>query len=114
MSDAETTPTSTDWKLLLRYGKLKTPFKHFTALAEGVMKKKENDFGCPTGAAWMGMKTWATDTGESTDLIRVIGRQIGFEVTGDIQVYDTEPAQPPREKPFGYEITFTPFQKEGA
>lgn len=74
------------------------------------MKNSANDFGCPLGAAWMGMKTWATDADESAQMIRVIGRQIGFDVTGDIQIYDTEPVQPPRENPFGYDIKFTPFE----
>ncbi|HVU18711.1 MAG TPA: hypothetical protein VHD32_17540 [Candidatus Didemnitutus sp.] len=55
MSDTETPPT--DWKLLLRYGKLKTPFKHFTAMEEGVVKKKENEFGCLVGPAWMGNRS---------------------------------------------------------
>jgi hypothetical protein len=110
----ETEATPPDWKLPLRYGKLKTPFKHFTALAEGMMKKEENDFQCPVGSAWMGMKTWASDTDESADMVRVIGGQIGFEVIGDIQIYDTEPAQPPRDNPFGYDISFKPFQNEEA
>lgn len=110
MSETDAPPP--DWKLKLRYGKTTTPFVHLTALAQGVMKKNENEFGCPVGPAWMGMKTWATDTAESADMIRVIGSQIGFEVTGAVQIYDTEPVQPPRENPFGYDITFTPFQNE--
>ena len=33
-----------DWKLKLRYGKLKTPFSHFTVLADGkVIKEMDGD-----------------------------------------------------------------------
>jgi hypothetical protein len=55
------------------------------------------------------MKTWASSIDESADMIRVIGKQIGFTVTGDIQIYETEPAKPPGDKPNGYDINFTPF-----
>ncbi|MDX2109825.1 MAG: hypothetical protein SFY80_06230 [Verrucomicrobiota bacterium] len=111
---SDTEAPSPDWKLKLRYGKTKTPYVHFTALAEGTMKKKENDYGCPIGPAWMGMKTWATDSAESADMIRVIGAKLGFEIPGNVQIYDTEPTRPPRENPFGYDITFTPFTKHKA
>lgn len=60
----------------------------------------------------MGVKTWASSADESADMARVIGRQIGFTVTGSIEVFDTEPAQPPREQPYGYGITFTPFDSD--
>lgn len=101
-----------DWKLKLRYGQLQTPYKHFTALAEGKMTKAENEFGCPLGSAWMAMKTWAADPAESGDMIQAIGRQIGFDVTGRIEIYETEAVQPPRENPFGYDIGFTPFTEK--
>jgi hypothetical protein len=97
------------WKAHLRYGKIQTPFHHFTALAKGVVGKLADGFVCPAGSAFMGMKTWASSADESADMIRVIGRQIGFTVTGDIQIYETEPMQPPGDKPHGYDITFTPF-----
>jgi len=103
---------SSDWKLKLRYGKLHTPYKHFTAFAEGRMEKESSAFECPLGPAWMAMKMWATDADESGDMIQVIGGQIGFTVTGKIEIYDTEPTQPPRDKPFGYDISFTPFTDE--
>lgn len=57
----------------------------------------------------MTMKTWASSADESADMVRVIGEKIGFNLTGDTQVYDTEPTQPPRANPFGYDISFTPF-----
>jgi hypothetical protein len=99
-----------DWKLKLRYGKMQTPYNHFTVIAEGIVEKLEEGFECPPGNAFMGMKVWASSTGEASDMIKVIGKQIGFEVNGSIQVYDTEPEQPPGENPHGYDIKFTPFK----
>jgi len=102
----------TDWKLKLRYGRLKTSFSHFTAIAEGVMTSAANPFDCPEGNAFMGMKAWASSSGEAADMICVIGKEIGFEVTGDVQIYATEPEQPPRDNPHGYDIKFTLFESD--
>ena len=110
MNPSDTSPG--DWKLNLRYGKLTTPYSHYTALAEGRMERANNDFGAPLGPAWMGMKMWASSADESADMIESIGRHIGFSVTGKIQVYATEAVQPPRENPFGYDIKFTPFKDD--
>jgi hypothetical protein len=99
-----------DWKLKLRYGKLETPYKHYTALADGIVEELVEGFQCPKGNAWMAMKTWASSTGESADMIKVIGQQIGFKVTGKIEVYETEPTQPPSDNPHGYDINFTPYE----
>ena len=100
-----------DWKLKLRYGQLHTPFKHYTAIAEGVVGQLAEGFSCRPGNAFMAMKTWASSADESADMIRVIGEKIGFQVIGNTQVYDTEPTQPPRPNPFGYDISFTPFDE---
>lgn len=101
-----------DWKLKLRYGKLETPYSHFTVLADGIVEELAEGFKCPKGKAWMAMKTWASSTGESADIIKVIGQQIGFTVTGKTEVYETEPTQPPSENPYGYDINFTPYDEE--
>lgn len=101
-----------DWKLKLRHGGITTPYSHFTALAEGIAEKLSDGFSCRPGPAFMGMKTWASSSSESADMINVIGRKLGFSVTGSIQIYETDPAQPPRESPFGYDINFTPFDAD--
>ena len=98
-----------DWKLKFRYGKLETPYQHFTAIAEGIVGELAAGFSCPKGNAFMAMKTWASSSGESADMVKVIGAQIGFTVTGRINIYVSEPTQPPNDKPLGYDIKFTPF-----
>ena len=103
-----------DWRLKLRYGKLTTPFHHYTVIAEGLVGELASGFSCPRGNAFMAMKTWAASTEESADMITVVGNQIGFTVTRRAYVYDTEPTQPPREHPFGYDIQFTPFDPTAA
>jgi len=102
---------SADWKLNLRYEKTTTPYKHFTALADGVVEELVDGFECNSGPALMAMKTWANDSDESANMIKVIGKQIGFNVTGKIEIYETEPQEPPKENPFGYDINFTPYDK---
>ncbi|MCE2571446.1 hypothetical protein [Motilimonas eburnea] len=59
----------------------------------------------------MAIKTWAINSDQSADMLKVIGRQIGFEANGKIEVYKTEPEEPPKENPFGYGINFTPYDE---
>ena len=101
--------TNKDWKLKLRYGKLQTPFKHVTILAEGVVRELRDGYVCPPGDAFMGMKAWALSDEQAADMIKTIGSQIGFEVTGEIQIYYSEPLEPPQENPYGYDINFHSF-----
>jgi hypothetical protein len=100
------------WKLKLRYGRLETTYSHYTAIAEGVVGTLVEGFSCPPGPAFMGIKTWASSPDESAAMARVIGAQVGFTVTGRVQVYETEPLQPPGDRPRGYDIAFTPFDPD--
>ena len=98
-----------DWKLKLKYGKLTTPYKHYTLIAHGVVGSLVDGFECREGNAYMGIKVWATSEDEAFDMIQSIGDQIGFSVTGKIELLETDPEQRPAEEPFGYDINFTPF-----
>ena len=102
-----------DWKLKLRYGRLTTPFQHYFVLAEGVAGALRAGFDCPAGPAFMGMKAWAASPEEARHMAAVIGRDIGFDANGRIDIYEAEASQPPRENPFGYDIRFTPFNEDG-
>ena len=62
-----------DWKLKLRYGRLKTPFQHYTLLADGVVGDLMEGFVCRPGNAVMAMKVWASSHDEAFDMIRRIG-----------------------------------------
>lgn len=104
-----TTP-GPNWKLDLRYGRLTTEFSHFTAIAEGRIQRPIAGFVSRPGPAFMAMKTWASSAGESADMVRVIGAELGFEVTGRVEVFETEATEPPRANPHGYGIHFTPFE----
>ena len=99
-----------NWKLKLQSGELSTPYSHYTVLAEGICGDLIEGFSCPKGNAIMGIKVWATDIDEPPYMVKNIGSQIGFEVTGEIQIYETEPEETPRENPHGYDIQFTPFE----
>lgn len=101
-----------NWKLELRYGRLTTPFQHFTVIADGVAGELADGFACRPGPAVMSMKAWATDTDEAVHMVRSIGRQIGFTVAGRVEVYDTDPEQPPGEHPSGYDIAFVPYDAD--
>ena len=85
-------------------------YTHYTVLASGVVEDLEEGFECPKGNAYMGMKIWAESLDESADVYQSIAKQIGFNVTGDIEIYQTDPMEPPGQNPCGYDITFTPFE----
>ena len=99
-----------NWKLELKYGRLKTPFTHFTLIIDGIASNVEASFNCRDGRAFMAMKVWATSQDEAIDMARTIGPEIGFVVDGNIQLYDTEPEQPPGDNPHAYSINFTPYE----
>src|SRR5581483_1340134 len=101
--------TKPDRKLQHRYGKLKTQYHHYTAIAEGVAGKLGEGYSCPPGSAFLSVKTWASSPDESMDMVRILSEEIGFKVTGKILIYDTEPVEPPKEDPYGYDIGFSPF-----
>ncbi len=96
-----------DWKL-----NLTTPYKHYTVIADGEVGELSGGFECTKGNAFMGIKIWAESFEQCADVYQTIGKQIGFKVIGDLQIYISEPIQPPGENPFGYDITFTPFSDE--
>jgi len=102
-----------NWKLKLRYGKRTTPYTHYTVLAEGLVAELTEGLSCPPGSAWMAMKNWASSPAESAAMVRAIGKEIGFTVTGRVHVYETEPVRSPKNEPYGYDITFTPFDSDG-
>ena len=101
-----------DWKLKLRYGILKTPFQHFTIIANGVVHNLTEGFECKPGNSWMAMKARANNEAESADMIKGIGSELGFEVTGKIEIFSTAPDMPPRETPYGYGINFHSYEDE--
>jgi hypothetical protein len=99
-----------NWKLKLRYGQLTTPYKHFSVIADGVAGELTDGFQCPPGQAYIGMKVWASSHDEAIDMVQSIGEQIGFTVTGKIEIFTTSPEQPPEENPYGYDIKFSPYK----
>ena len=108
-SDGKIMNNESDWKLKLCYGKEKTPYTHYTVLADGECGEMIDGFTCPKGNAIMAVKVWATDINEPTQMVKSIGSQIGFIVDGEVQIYETEPEEPPKENPYGYDIKFTPY-----
>jgi len=96
-----------NWKLKLRYGKLTTIYKHFTAITQGVV---EEESSYSPGNAFMGIKIWATDYDAAADLVEYVAEKIGFSITGKIELFDTAPEEPPKEESYGYGLGFTYYQ----
>jgi len=97
-----------NWKLKLRYGKLTTIYKHFTAITKGVVKEES---AYSPGNAFMAIKIWATTYDDAADLVESIAEQVEFIITGKIEIFDTEPQQPPKRDAYGYDLGFTYFQE---
>jgi hypothetical protein len=96
-----------NWKLKLRYGKAKTPYTHFTIIADGIIE----NINSSKETAIMSMKIWATNTDEAVDILNIISEKIGFKTNGNIEIYITDAKEPPKDKPFGYDINFTPYNE---
>lgn len=99
-----------NWKLKLKYGKLKTDFIHYTVLADASCCKVNAKYNCPDGPAWASMKMWSKNEKECADMIKYFGNKMGFICLGDIQIHISEPVKPPKKKPFGYDLKFNPYK----
>jgi hypothetical protein len=71
-----------DWKLKLRYGKLETPYIHFTIIAPIVIEQYITDFKATPGKAYIGINVWASDSDEAIDVLQNIGEHTGYKVSG--------------------------------
>ena len=85
-------------------------FKHYTIIAEGWVDELSEGFKCRKGSAYMGMKVWADSYEQAADVYQSVGKHIGFNVTGNLEFYNSEPLEPPGENPSAYGINFTPFE----
>jgi len=98
-----------DWKLKLRYGRLKTKLSHFTLIADCEVLKPNKDLGSVNGRGFFAMKIWAEEHNEAVHMIELYSNQVGLNIDGKIQIYDTEPINPPGDIPAGYDPNFTPY-----
>lgn len=103
-----------NWLQKLKLGKIKTQFHHYTVLVDVFAEEDITDYEsnvCPKGKAWMGVKVWATDTEEAGDVAFQLAQSLGFEIN-EIQIFNTEPEQPPTENPSAYGVNYTPYEEE--
>jgi hypothetical protein len=98
-----------DWKHQFLSGRLKTSFRHFTAIVEGIAGELAGGYTCRPGHAFMTMKAWALSPDDAIDMVQAVGGGVGFVTTGHIHVFGTEPELPPKDQAFGYDLDFTPF-----
>ena len=99
----------TEWKRQYQRGALVTPYKHYSVIADGVAGQRTEEFGARPGPAFLGMKVWASSTAEAAHMARLFANRSGFALQGKIEVYVTEPTEPPREKPHADGVKFTPY-----
>jgi hypothetical protein len=100
-----------DWKLLLRYGRLTTPYDHFTVLVDVDVIEGNADWNSEVGPAWMAMKVWASSADAAAGIVCDIAPQVGAEVRGKVAAYKTDPDEPPQDLPSAYGLQFTPYSE---
>jgi hypothetical protein len=98
-----------NWKLLLRYGRLETPYSHFTVLADGRVMEASDQPRAEPGPAWFSMRAWARTSDDAAALLEERAPTFGFEIRGRIEVYATEPERPPGDEPLAYDPNFTTY-----
>lgn len=89
-----------------------TDYTHYTLLADGQVTEANPEFGTVLGPCIMAMKVWATDPDQAADIIVAVGERLGFRPEGELQVFVTEPEEPPEEQPFGYDVQFTSYSED--
>jgi hypothetical protein len=55
MAELEHEPEN--WKLLLRYGRLRTPYSHYTVLADGRVVAIPNEHATELGPPWLSLRS---------------------------------------------------------
>lgn len=98
-----------DWQALYKSGKLSTPYSHYSTITDGVASPKSEEFGAIQGHAILGMMLWASSPEEAAHMTRLFAERANFSIEGKIEVYGSEPSEPPRHEPHAYGIKFTPF-----
>ena len=99
-----------NWKLKLRYGKLRNQLTHYTIIAPVVITHFIDDFDAKPGKAYAGVKIWAHDANHAFEIFQDVGSQIGYEVTGKMELYKTDPEQAPDKEPYAYGINFSYYE----
>lgn len=80
-------------------------------IADGKIVEARPDFKTIEGsAAFFTIKVWATDNAEAIDVLVVVGQEVGFDASGEIYVYNSEPEQPPGENPHAYDLNFHQYE----
>jgi hypothetical protein len=95
-----------DWRLKLRHGRLTTPYTHFTLIADGQIVQPMPVNGEVCSRAFMRLKIWAEHGQAAQDILLSFAPDVGFEVLGNIYIYETEPDIPPRSAPTAYDLGF--------
>jgi hypothetical protein len=98
-----------DWQLQYQSGQLNTLYKHYSVIADGVLRRGSEEFGWKPGPAFLGMKVWASSTAEAAHMLRLLAKRVEFQLQGKVEVYTTEPSEPARNEPHAYHIKLTPY-----
>ena len=103
-----------DWKLKLRYGRLETAFQPFTVIVEVVAETPSEQNPDVLGPAFMGFSCWAEDTDQAADMARFFARTFGCSLPehSKIEIFETDPKEPPRARPHGYAFNWTPIPED--
>lgn len=96
-----------DWKLKLKYGKLKTPFNHYTIIAPVLINEYSEEYAAQSGKAYVGLKIWAENDNVAISMFENLAHDAHFKITGNMELYETDPIEPPTEKQYSYGITFS-------
>jgi hypothetical protein len=103
---------NTDWKLRLRYGRLQTPYTHFTLIADGALTRPNEKLDGKPGKAFLGAKIWAKDGDQAFDIFRDVADRAGFEIRDKIDLWTTEPKHPPGDIPSVHDPKLTPYRED--
>jgi hypothetical protein len=82
--------------------------------ADGHVVEVSDELETELGPAWLAIKVWARDTDDAAALVEAIAPELGFEIRGRVEIYTTEPVEPPRDVPYGYDPVFGSYVEERA
>jgi len=99
-----------NWKLKLRFGKIKTPFIHYTLIAPVLISGYNEIYSAEPGNAFVGIKVWAENMDKAAELFKCLAEDAEFKIIGNIEIYETNPIEPPKDISFSYGINFSYYE----
>ncbi|MEM0984762.1 MAG: hypothetical protein AAGJ32_00810 [Pseudomonadota bacterium] len=88
------------------------PLKHYDLKTDGRIVGESEHATIPEGPATMTAKIWASGPEQVADVVVALANALQFKIDGDVEVRESEPAEPNQGAPTAYAVEFTHYDED--